>query len=54
MTFNPNHPHILSTIDENMKPSDRPDIIALIFGQNFQELINMLYNGYVPGWEKAI
>ena len=54
MTCNPNHPHILAAIDENMDPSDRPDIIARIFKQHVQELINMLYNGDVPGWENAI
>ena len=54
MTCNPNHPHILAAIDENMEPSDLPDIIARIFRQPVQELINMLYNGDVPGWEKVL
>ncbi len=28
MTCNSNHPHILAALDESMKPSDRPDIVA--------------------------
>ena len=54
MSCNPNHLHILADIDNYMEPSNRPDIIASIFKKHVKELVRMLFNGYLSGWEILI
>ena len=51
MTCNPNHPQILKALPHRASPNNRPDIVLRVFRQQVQQLVYVLHNKLVPGWE---
>ena len=51
MTCNPNHPQILKALPHRASPNNRPDIVLRVFRQQVQQLVYVLQNKLVPGWE---
>ena len=51
MTCNPNHPQILRALPHGFMPGDRPDIVLRVFYQQVHQLLYMLYEKKIPGWE---
>ena len=49
ITCDPNHKDILRALPKHQTLQDRPDIVARVFKQHLEELIEMLINGAVPG-----
>ena len=53
MTCNPNHPQILKALPHGASPLDRPDIVLRVFHQQVHQLLYMIIEGKVPGWERS-
>ena len=51
MTCNPNHPQILRDLPHGSMPGNCPDIVLRVFYQQVHQLLYMLYEKKIPGWE---